>query len=486
MREFENHVQYLKYSILKALVIQRMAHYHTKEVDSVAFLNIPNQIIPGPDASSRCCIYKERAIVGERMKLMMGHNDKDPILQVIDMACDDCSVAKYVVTDACRGCLAHRCVTSCKFGAIKIINQRAVIDIELCKECGKCEVACPYNAIAEVLRPCIKACPVGAIHIHPETKKASIDEEACILCGACSFQCPFGAIMDKSDLLKILDCIEGHSTKKVYAIIAPAISSQFTYASIEQVVAGIKQLGFHTAVEAAIGADLVAWQETKEVAHSLEELDFVTSSCCPAFVELIKKHVPKALKHLSTSISPMIATAQLIKKTDPEAIVVFIGPCIAKKAEAQLPHARDFVDYVMTFEELQAFLDAKAIDVSQCIGEPLNNASYFGRIFARTGGLSEAVMHVAESLEINKKIQPVIGDGTIACKKTLLLALAKRLEGNFIEGMACVGGCICGPASLSHGPKDAKEVDKYALLSKEKKVSDTIRVVGMIDLHHRS
>jgi iron only hydrogenase large subunit-like protein len=168
-----------------------------------------------------------------------------------------------------------------------------------------------------------------------KAKKAVIDNDKCIQCGACVIQCPFGAIMDKSfivDVIKILDESKKNKDIHVYAIIAPAISSQFTYAKIEQVVSGIKKLGFHDVVEVALGADMVALNEAEEFKETVEEKGYVTSSCCPAFVSYIKKYYPQLADKISNTVSPMIATARLIKDIDDKAKVVFIGPCIAKKS----------------------------------------------------------------------------------------------------------------------------------------------------------
>lgn len=482
MRKFENNVQFMKYSVLKEVAKGK----YDNTLENI-LPSIPEKIITGPMAQIRCCIYKERAIINERVKLAIGGNKENKnIVEVIDIACDDCPVDKYVVTSACRGCLAHKCQAACNFDAIKIIEQRAVIDPGKCKECGKCATACPYNAIAEMNRPCIKACLAKAISINPESKKASIDNEKCIQCGACVYQCPFGAIMDKSYILDIIDLLlksNNNLNYKVYAIIAPAISSQFTYAKIEQVVTGIKKLGFHSVVEAALGADIIAQFETDQVIQELKNKEFITTSCCPAFVEYIKKNYLMLADNISEAISPMIATARLIKNTDSTAKIVFIGPCIGKKAEAMKEEYLQDIDYVMTFEELQAFLDAKEIDVGKCEEGLLDNASYYGRLFARSGGVSEAIKHVAENEKFDTEIIPVICDGLDECKKALTLAKLKRLEGNLIEGMACKGGCICGPASLSHGPKDKNEVDKYANLSLEKSISSSLRVIDINQLN---
>ncbi len=226
--------------------------------------------------------------------------------------------------------------------------------------------------------------------------------------------------MDKSYILNVIDLIKksAYNTKyKVYAIVAPSISSQFTYAKLGQVITGLKELGFFTVIEAALGADMVAQAESKELA----EKGFLTSSCCPAFVQYIKSAFPDLLPLVSHNLSPMAALAKYIKSTDETAKVVFIGPCTAKKAEAQLESVKPYVDAVMTFEELQALYDSKDIDITT---------------------LAEDV-----------------------------------LDANFIEGMACVGGCIGGAGCLTHGEKNKSEVDKYGREAFEKTISDAIAVL---------
>lgn len=259
----------------------------------------------------------------------------------------------YDVTDSCRGCLAHRCEDVCKRGAISFDhNHVAHIDKSKCVECGQCAKVCPYSAIINRKRPCQIACKVKAIKINDENA-ASIDNDKCTNCGACVYQCPFGAITDKSYILNVIDLIKKNEEGKkckIYAIVAPSISSQFTYAKLGQVISGLKKLGFHTVVEAALGADMVAMEESKELA----EKGFLTSSCCPAFVKYIKSAFPDMLQYVSHNLSPMATIAKYIKETTENAKTVFIGPCTAKKAEAQLDTVKPYIDAVLTFEELQA------------------------------------------------------------------------------------------------------------------------------------
>ena len=143
--------------------------------------------------SMRCCIYKERAVAQERVRLAMGGDSrKKNILEVIDIACDECPVDRYTISHSCRGCIASRCMTVCPKNAItKDRSGKAHIDPELCIECGKCAKVCPYSAITENIRPCERSCKVGAISMNEE-KKASIDDNKCINCGACAYQCQIG------------------------------------------------------------------------------------------------------------------------------------------------------------------------------------------------------------------------------------------------------------------------------------------------------
>ena len=469
MRKFDTKVQYLKYKVLREVARQE---WNGTLLENV--LDIPKTIVPGKVATMRCCVYKERAIMSEMVKLAMGGDSDNPNnIEVIDIACDECPAAGYEVTSSCRGCLAHRCEDVCKRGAIWFDhNHVAHIDKSKCVECGMCAKVCPYFAIVNRKRPCQVACKVKAISIN-EDNAASIDNSKCIQCGACVYQCPFGAIMDKSYILNVIDMIkksEENKKYKVYAIVAPSISSQFTYAKLGQVIKGLKELGFFTVIEVALGADMVAQSESRELA----EKGFLTSSCCPAFVQYIKSAFPQLLPLVSHNLSPMGALAQYIKGTDENAKVVFIGPCTAKKAEAQLESVKPWVDAVLTFEELQALYDSKDIDITTLDEDVLDNASYFGRIFARSGGLTDAVKQAMAEQGIEFDLKPVACDGIEECRVALLKKSKNVLNGNFIEGMACVGGCIGGAGCLTHGEKNKAEVDKYGKQAYEKTIASAV------------
>ena len=467
--KFDTKVQYLKYRVL--CEVARLA-WTDELLENV--LDIPKTIVPGKTPTMRCCVYKERAILSERVKIAMGGDKENPnVIQVIDIACDECPAAGYEVTSNCRGCLAHRCKSTCPKGAIWFDDKReAHIDKSKCVDCGQCAKVCPYSAIVNRQRPCQLACKVKAITVTGDSA-AEIDESKCIQCGACVYMCPFGAIMDKTYILDVIDMIkrsEENKKYKVYALVAPAISCQFSGVKLGQVVSAIKQLGFHTVVEAALGADMVALDETRELA----EKGFLTSSCCPGFVKYVNSQFPALAQYVSHNPSPMAALAKYIKDTTPGAKVVFIGPCTAKKAEAQLESVKPYVDAVMTFEELQALIDSKEIDMPSLEEDVLDNASYYGRIFARSGGLTDAVGQAVKELGLDFSVKAAVCNGIEECRVALLKKSKNVLPENFIEGMACVGGCIGGAGCITHEARDKADVDKYGRLAMEKTIGSAV------------
>lgn len=472
MRKFDTKVQHLKYKVLREVAREAWNGTLTQNL-----LDIPKTIVPGNEPTMRCCVYKERAILGERVKIAMGGDKENPnVIEVIEIACDECPMGGYEVTEACRGCLAHRCEDVCRRGAITFDSQqKAHIDKTKCVECGQCAKVCPYSAIMDFKRPCVKSCKVGAISM-TETKAACIDNNKCISCGACVYQCPFGAITDKSFILDAIEMLK--NKEKVYAVIAPSISSQFRYAKLGQVITGIKALGFHSVVEAALGADMVAYSESGELA----EKGFLTSSCCPAFVSYVKGQFPELAENISHNLSPAATIAKYIKETDPDSKIVFIGPCTAKKMEFQKEEVRPYIDCVITFEELQALFDSRDLEIMNMEEGVLDNASYYGRIFARCGGLADAVAEGLKERGITDfDLKAVSCDGIEECRMALLKKSKNVLDANFIEGMACVGGCIGGAGCLTHGEKNKAEVDKYGKEAYEKTITDALSQLVKID-----
>ncbi len=475
MRIFDTKVQELKYKVLREVAKKAFNGNLLEEIT-----NIPKEIIPGNSATMRCCVYKERAIVNERIRIAMGGDKNNPnVIEVIDIACDECPVGGYEVGSGCRGCIAHRCQEVCPKDAIVFDNhQKAIIDKNKCVECGACAKVCPYNAIYNNKRPCELSCKIKAIDMD-ENKVAKINNDKCISCGACVYQCPFGAISDKSYILNAVDILkdsEENKKYKVYAVVAPSIASQFKYVNIEKVITGIKELGFFSVVEAALGADMVAYKESLELA----EKELLTSSCCPAFVMYIEKHFPELVQHVSHNLSPMAEISKYIKETDKDSKIVFIGPCTAKKAEVMKDDVKKHVDCVITFEELQALIDAKEINLAGLGDTALNNASYFGRIFARSGGLSDAVEQALDEHGVEFDLKVSKCDGIEQCKVALLKLSKGFKDVNFIEGMACKDGCIGGAGCLTHGVKDKLEVDKYGELALEKTIKDAVSVIDLL------
>ncbi|QOX63523.1 4Fe-4S dicluster domain-containing protein [Anoxybacterium hadale] len=475
---FDNDVQQLKHDVLRE--IAKLAF--DNELTAENILDLASVIIPEGAERMRCCIYKERAIVGERVKLALGGDaQKTNMVEVLKIACDECPVEGIHITQSCRGCIAHKCANSCPKDAITFVNRKAEIVKSKCIECGRCVSHCSYGAIVKQTRPCVNACKVNALSIDKDTKKAVIKDDKCISCGACVYHCPFGAIMDKSYITQAIRMIresDHNKIYKIYAVVAPSLVSQ--YANVPEITTGkavtaIKQIGFHSVIEAALGADMVASMEAEELA----EKGFLTSSCCPAFVSYIEKNYPALNHHVSHNLSPMAQISKVIKQMDPTGKVIFIGPCIAKKAERQNEAVKDYVDCVLTFEEMQAMFSAKDIELEALPETPLDNASYFGRIFAHSGGLATAVEHALKEHGITQEqfdYKPISCNGISECKSALLKANKGVLSENFIEGMICEGGCIGGPACLSHSSKDKKLVGDYGHLAIEKTIADAISI----------
>ena len=458
MHKFDTKVQHLKYKVLR-----EVARHAWNDTLMENVMDIPKAIVPGKVPTMRCCVYKERAILGERVKLAMGGGNSDNIIQVIDIACDDCPAVGYQVTESCRGCLAHRCEDVCKRGAISFDHKHeAHIDKTKCVECGMCAKVCPYSAIVNRKRPCQNACKIKAISIN-EDNAAKIDDEKCIQCGACVYQCPFGAISDKSFIINVIDMLKrsrDNSKYKVYALVAPAIGSQMNYVKLGQVITGIKKLGFFTLVEVAV------------------EKGFLTSSCCPAFVRYVKTAFPALAPYISHNMSPMATLAKYIKEHEENVKIVFIGPCTAKKAEVQLDSVKPYVDAAITFEELQALFDSRDIDLTTLEEATLDNASYFGRIFARSGGLSDAVAEALKEQQLDEfELKACTCDGIEECKAALMRKSRNALDANFIEGMACISGCIGGAGNLTHGEKNKAAVDQYGHEALEKTIADAVSML---------
>ena len=477
MINFEDPLKKLKHLVLKEVVLLAKEN----KVTQYEIQRLPYKIITGSKAKYRCCVYHERAIIKERAKLAFGFipsGDEcenleeikgEQILYVIPAACDRCPIDKYRVTEVCRGCIRHKCMEVCPAGAIKRINGQAYIEQEICKECGLCAKACVYNAISEVMRPCKNSCPTAALDI-AQDRRAIIKEEKCINCGNCMDVCPFGAISDRSYITDIVKCLE--DKKQIFAVVAPAITGQFgPGTTVGQIKSAFLQLGFKDMLEAACGADAVTVHEAEEFVERLNNGDnYMTNSCCPGFVSYIEKMFPDQKDRISSTVSPMIATGRYIKKHTPDAVVIFVGPCTAKKSEVRNPSLKDAIDFVMTFEEIAALFDAYNVDPEICENIELMDSSSFGRSFAQSGGLTAAVDNYIKDKNISIEFKPIKVSGHAELKKTVALAKVGKLGCNFIEGMMCTGGCIGDPATIVSMLKSKPQLVKFSNTSTNKTV----------------
>jgi [FeFe] hydrogenase (group B1/B3) len=423
------------------------------------------------EARGRCCIYKERAITRYKMLPLLGFEvpeadiDLVPlqnyaekslqreslsnnILTVVDEACTSCVQANYVVTNICRGCVASPCVMNCPKNAIRFTpSGQTEIKADECVNCGLCQKACPYHAIVYIPIPCEEACPVGAI-----SKNASgveeINEDKCTYCGKCITACPFGAIFELSAIIDVLKAME--QKQQVIALVAPAILAQYAEAP-GKVLAAIKQIGFAEVVEVARGAEKTARHEAEELKEKLEQNEaFMTTSCCPSYVETVRKHAPGLLANVSHTPSPMAYTAEELREQHPEAKLVFVGPCVAKRKEA-----RDLgsVDFVLSFEELDAMMEGMNIQPDKMEALPLENYTSESRGFAQSGGVLKAVL--AEKKAENFSFEQIDGIDKAAIRQIKLLEKGKNTA-QFYEVMACEGGCIGGPGANVKSAKAKK------------------------------
>lgn len=441
--------------------------------------DIPYKMIPGPQAQFRCCIYKEREIIRQRVRLASGlcptGHDSMNVVQVINAACEECPIASYLVTDNCRKCMGKACQNSCPFGAISMGDFRAHIDPNKCRECGKCAQACPYSAIAHLERPCKKVCPADAI-TYDENGLCVIDEKKCIQCGACIHSCPFGAIGTKTFLVDVINLIL--AGRRVVAMVAPATEGQFgTDITMASWRTALKKVGFADMVEVGLGGDMTAAAEAAEWAEAYKEGKKLTTSCCPAFVNLIRQHFPTLTDHISTTVSPMCGVSRMLKAQDPETVTVFIGPCIAKKSEALDLNIQNNADYALIFGEIRALMRAKDVEL-----EPEENSSQgssvYGKRFGNSGGVTNAVLQSLK--EMDEDISPNVlrCNGAAECKKALMLLKAGRLPEDFIEGMACVGGCVGGPSKHKTELEAKKARDLLIGQADDRKIHENLKMAG--------
>jgi len=349
----------------------------------------------------------------------------------------------------------------CPKDAISFKNNRSYIDLDKCIRCGKCAKACPYNAIVHLQRPCQSACGMDAI-VSDEHGRATINQDKCVSCGMCLVSCPFGAIVDKGQIFQVIQSIL--KGDQVIAIVAPAFAGQFgKHATPEKFTAAMKLLGFDRVAEVAIGADICTIEEAKDFVEKVpSQQNYMATSCCPAWHSMIYKLFPSETDKISMTLTPMVFTARLMKKTYPGCKVVFVGPCAAKKLEAIRSDIRSDVDFVLTFEELQGMFQAKNIDFAQIEdGDSLCQATSAGRGFAVSGGVAQAVANLVRETDPNAEVKTARAEGLQECRKLMTLAKAGKYNGYLLEGMACPGGCVAGAGTILPVDLATKIIGRY-------------------------
>ena len=459
---------------IRCNVFEEVARLAYDEGDLNRVDMIPYKLVPGEIAHHRHDVFLERAVVAARVRLALGmslnpsgpraplsaqineaYTDQkyfeEPLVNIIPYACNSCPPKQIRITDSCQGCISHPCMNVCPKDAIYLDkDKKCHIDQEKCIKCGKCFNQCPYRAISKIERPCAAACGMDAIE-SDEHGRAKINYDKCVSCGMCLVNCPFGAIADKSQIFQVINAIKRN--EEVIACVAPAFVGQYGKdATPAKLKAAMRTLGFTDVVEVAIGADLCTIQEAHDFLEEVpEKIPFMGTSCCPAWSVMAKTLFPEFKDNISMALTPMVITARMVKRDHPNARICFIGPCAAKKLEANRKSVRSDVDFVLTFEELLGMFKAKDIDFKTIEGDEngsMEAGSAMGRGFAVSGGVAEAVVEVIKHIEPDREVLTEAATGLRDCRKLLSMAKAGKRNGYLLEGMACPGGCVAGAGTI--------------------------------------
>lgn len=314
-------------------------------------------------------------------------------------------------------------------------------------------------------RACQKSCIFDAIETGKEGE-LFINPSRCEGCAACIDACKSNHLAASKDVLPAMRAVR-NASGPVYLMIAPAFSGQFRgHVTAGKLRSACKALGFTGMVEVALFADILTLKEALEFErHVREPGDFqLTSCCCPVWIAMIRKRSHELLPHVPGAVSPMVACGRFLKRIHPDAVTIFAGPCLAKKKEAKEPDIADAVDYVLTFQEMQDIFDAAEISLEELPEEEKEHASKAGRLYARTGGVSQAVEEMVRQLSPDGKINVRCeqANGTKECMEMMRRIQNKETDANFFEGMGCVGGCVGGPKAIIDSEKGKRYVDEYA------------------------
>lgn len=495
MRGIATPITYLRREVFRNVADAAYEDWKPEDVNQIPFT-----MIQGDIPQYRDSVEREREIVRARVRLALNMDlgktfdtvvepncdlealgtrmVSEDLMKVIPQACEACEEKSFFVTNSCHGCLAHPCISVCPVKATSMQNGQSFIDQEACIKCGKCFDVCPYGSIIKNERPCNAACGVNAF-TKDDQDRAVIIPEKCVACGMCMVSCPFGAIMDKSEIYQVVESFKKNT--QISAIIAPAFVGQFgDKVSPEQVIEGLFLLGFTDVKEVAYGADITTVDEAKHfLKHVPVDQPFLATSCCPAWTKMAKSELKEMSYCVSESSSPMIETATAIKKKYPETKIVMVGPCSAKKWEATFADVHKSVDYVLTFEEVNAMLISRGIVLEDLV--PTHNfgdASFDGRGFAVSGGVAAAVENVIRRLDPDRLVKIDRAENLASCRKMVLLAKAGKKDGYLLEGMACPGGCVGGAGTIIHQNKASAHVQNYARSSQKASALKTMEEIN--------
>lgn len=333
-------------------------------------------------------------------------------------------------------------------------NYAPVIKLEKC-ECG-----------SKLDSKCIKGCKFGAlISGNDGDGDIIIDKEKCTGCGVCISSCNKGNFRPNKELIPVINTIRSNNSH-VYALIAPAFIGQLSNSvSPGQIRAAFKKAGFAGMIEVALFADILTLKEALEFDRRIKtSKDFqLTSCCCPIWISMIRKIYKQLTPHIPASVSPMIACGRAVKLLHPNSTTVFIGPCLAKRAEARENDIKDAIDYVLTFNEIKDLFDMLSIDLNDMENLEKNHSSKSGRIYARAGGVSEAVSDTLKRIQRhgNISIKSRKADGIKECKEMINDLVSGKTSENFFEGMGCKGGCVGGPRAILNKEEGTINVNKY-------------------------
>ena len=252
---------------------------------------------------------------------------------------------------------------------------------------------------------------------------------------------------------------------------APAFVGQFgAGVTPDMFKTALKELGFADVYETALGADLGCIAEAEHYVNEVVsgKQDFALTSCCPSWSVMAKNLFPETIDKISNELTPMVATARIIKKEHPDASVVFIGPCASKKLEASRRSVRSDVDFVITFEELTGMFEAKGILLDEIKAmDEMQDATAAGRGYGVAGGVAGAIEKCIQTYFPGTEVKIEHAEGLSECKKILLLAKAGMKKGCLIEGMACPGGCVAGAGTNIPIVQASKEVARFQAEAKE-------------------